>query len=107
MRAKLSSLGVYIPQAKVTKTGKTIVRKDELVGQIEARFGLELPSLVKATKADLEALSSAIMLAGTEAAVAEAKVADEAVDETVDEGDSGWNVDSVKNVLAECAAEAE
>jgi len=61
VRGKLSSLGIYKPQVKATAKGKAIVRKDELVGQLESRFGVTIPSLVKATKADLEALVSAFM----------------------------------------------
>jgi hypothetical protein len=39
-----------------TKTGEPIVRKAELVAQIESHFEDEMPSLVKATKADLQKL---------------------------------------------------
>ena len=39
-----------------TKTGEPIVRKAELVAQIESYFEDEMPSLVKATKADLQKL---------------------------------------------------
>ena len=51
--AKLSREGVYVAQPKVTKSGEPVVRKAELVAQIETHYGIELPSLVKATKADL------------------------------------------------------
>ncbi len=54
--AKLVSLGVYKKMAKVTKSGKPVVRKSALVKQINAHFGFEMPSLVKATKADLQNL---------------------------------------------------
>jgi hypothetical protein len=54
--AKLSREGVYIAQPKVTKTGEPVVRKAELVALIEANFGIEVPSLVKASKADLQRL---------------------------------------------------
>ena len=39
-----------------TKNGEPIVRKHELVAQIEEYFSIEVPSLVKATKADLQKL---------------------------------------------------
>ena len=39
-----------------TKSGEPIVRKSELVAQIEEHFNEEMPSLVKATKADLTKL---------------------------------------------------
>ena len=54
--AKLSREGVYIAQPKVTKTGEPVVRKAELVALIESNFGIEVPSLVKASKADLQRL---------------------------------------------------
>jgi len=54
--AKLSREGIYIPMERKTKTGEPIVRKAELVAQIESYFEDEMPSLVKATKADLQKL---------------------------------------------------
>jgi len=54
--AKLVSLGVYKKMVKVTKSGKPVTRKSELVSKINEHYGIELPSLVKATKADLENL---------------------------------------------------
>tara|TARA_Y100000592_G_C5439634_1_gene302674 strand:+ start:986 stop:1345 length:360 start_codon:yes stop_codon:yes gene_type:complete len=54
--AKLSREGVYIAQPKVTKTGEPVVRKAELVSVVEAHFGIALPTLVKASKADLQRL---------------------------------------------------
>ena len=39
-----------------TKTGEPIVRKAELVAQIEKHYQESFPSLVKATKADLQKL---------------------------------------------------
>ena len=58
--AKLSREGVYVAQPKVTKTGEPVVRKAELVAQIEAHFEIEVPTLVKASKADLQTLISHI-----------------------------------------------
>lgn len=55
--AKLSNLGIYQTPARTTKSGTPIVRKQELVGLIEDGTGLELPSLGKATKADLQRLA--------------------------------------------------
>jgi len=52
--AKLVSLGVYKTEVKMTKSGKPMITKAELVEQIEAHFQVELPSLVKATKSDLQ-----------------------------------------------------
>lgn len=51
--AKLSREGIYVPMERKTKTGEPVVHKGELVAQIEEYFGVEMPSLVKATKADL------------------------------------------------------
>jgi hypothetical protein len=58
--AKLSTLGIYQAPARVTKTGKPVVKKEALVAEIVATIGVELPSLVKANKQDLEALVSAL-----------------------------------------------
>lgn len=55
--AKLVSLGVYQKQEKTTKSGKAIVRKSELVKKINEHYGFEMPSLVKATKNDLQNLA--------------------------------------------------
>ena len=57
--SKLSSLGVYQAQPRnTTKQGTPVVRKSELVAQIQYSFGTnQLDSLVKASKADLEALA--------------------------------------------------
>lgn len=57
--SKLSSLGVYKAQPRnTTKQGTPVVRKSELVAQIQYSFGTnQLDSLVKASKADLEALA--------------------------------------------------
>jgi len=55
--AKLVREGVYQAQERVTKTGEPVVRKQDLVAQIEATTGVEFPSLVKASKADLVELA--------------------------------------------------
>lgn len=51
--AKLSREGVYVPQARTTKAGEPIVRKEEIVDNIQNALEIEAPSLVKASKADL------------------------------------------------------
>ena len=58
--AKLSREGVYKATLRTTKTGEPIVRKSELLASIETHFGIELPSLVKASKADLQRLIDTI-----------------------------------------------
>ena len=57
---KLSREGIYVPMERKTKSGEPIVRKSELVAQIEEYFSIEVPSLVKATKADLQKLVGTI-----------------------------------------------
>ncbi len=54
--AKLSREGVYIAQPRVTKSGEPVVRKAELVAQINAKFDSEFPTLVKASKVYLQNL---------------------------------------------------
>ena len=58
--AKLSREGVYVAQPKVTKTGEPVVRKQELVASLQSHFGIEIPTLVKASKADLQKLVDAL-----------------------------------------------
>ena len=58
--AKLVREGVYKAVARATKQGTPVVRKSELVEQIEGNLGDSFPSLVKASKADLQALIVAI-----------------------------------------------
>ena len=52
--AKLVTLKVYVKAVKTTKTGKPVIRKTALVEKINAHFGFAMPSLVKATKQDLQ-----------------------------------------------------
>ena len=54
--AKLVREGVYVAAPRVTKTGAPVVRKSELVSQIQDALGVELATLEKASKADLEKL---------------------------------------------------
>ena len=58
--AKLSREGIYVTQERTTKTGEPVVRKAELVAQLEDKFGIELPTLVKASKTDLQNLLGSI-----------------------------------------------
>lgn len=58
--AKLSREGVYIAQPRTTKSGEPVVSKSELVAQIAEHFDIELPTLVKAGKQDLQRLVDAI-----------------------------------------------
>ena len=59
--AKLVREGVYQAQARTTKSGAPVVRKADLVEQIESYFvGASLPSLVKASKADLQRMVECI-----------------------------------------------
>ena len=61
--SKLSSLGVYKAQPRITtKKGTPVVRKAEIVAQIEDALGTQLflSSLTKASKADLETLLAII-----------------------------------------------
>lgn len=53
--SKLSSLGVYKAQARSgsTKQGTPVVRKADIVFAIESQLHSNLPSLAKASKADL------------------------------------------------------
>lgn len=54
--AKLSALGIYVKVERVTKRGEPVVRKDELVAQVQESLGFEVPSLAKMTKVDLQNL---------------------------------------------------
>ena len=58
--AKLSREGVYKAVPRVTKSGEPVVRKADLLANIQEALGIELPSLVKASKADLQRLIDAI-----------------------------------------------
>ena len=58
--AKLSREGVYVAQPRTTKSGEPVISKAELVAQIAEHFGIEVPTLVKAGKQDLQRLVDAI-----------------------------------------------
>ena len=55
--AKLSREGVYKSQPRVTKAGEPVILKAEFVGRIETALGFSIPSISKATKADLSKLA--------------------------------------------------
>ena len=52
--AKLVTLKVYVKATPKAKSNKIVIRKSELVAKINAHFNLEMPSLAKATKIDLQ-----------------------------------------------------
>jgi response regulator RpfG family c-di-GMP phosphodiesterase len=58
--AKLVREGVYIAQVRVTKTGAPVIRKAEIVSQIQELLGVDMPTLEKASKYDLESLLCSI-----------------------------------------------
>ena len=58
--AKLASEGVYKTPVRTTKTGDAIVKKEELVAEIEKWLGISAETLVKTGKLDLKALHGAI-----------------------------------------------
>ena len=59
--AKLVREGVYQAAPRVTKTGAPVIRKSEIVTQIQDALGVELLTLEKASKADLERLLVAVL----------------------------------------------
>ncbi len=58
--AKLSSAGVYQAPPRLSKSGDPIVRKEDLVKDIGEWFGIDVPSLAKAGKLDLQKLYKAL-----------------------------------------------
>ena len=60
--AKLVREGVYVAQPRTTKTGAPVVRKSEIVAEIQTELGATagFPSLEKASKADLQNLLARI-----------------------------------------------
>lgn len=58
--AKLSSAGVYQAPPRLSKSGDPIVRKEDLAKEIGEWFGIEVPSLAKAGKLDLQKLYKAL-----------------------------------------------
>lgn len=58
--AKLAAAGVYNTPAKTTKNGDPIIKKEELVAEIENWLGITAPSLAKTNKLDLRELHRAL-----------------------------------------------
>jgi len=60
--AKLVREGVYVAAPRVTKTGTPVVRKAEIVAEIQTELGAQggFPTLEKASKADLQNLLALI-----------------------------------------------
>lgn len=58
--SKLSNMGIYIAPPRTTKNGKPIIKKEVLVAELSKALGVELPSLIKANKQDLERLVTAL-----------------------------------------------
>jgi len=60
--AKLVREGVYVATPRVTKTGTPVVRKAEIVAEIQTELGAQggFPTLEKASKADLQNLLALI-----------------------------------------------
>lgn len=54
--AKLAATGVYQTPQRTTKTGDPIVKKEEMVAELEQVLEIEIPTLVKAGKQDLAKL---------------------------------------------------
>ena len=58
--AKLASAGVYQAPPRLSKSGEPITRKEDLAAEIGSWFGIEVPSLAKAGKLDLQKLHKAL-----------------------------------------------
>jgi hypothetical protein len=58
--SKLSSAKIYRAPVRTTKTGDEITRKVDLAKEIGEWFGLEVPSLAKASKIELLQLHKAL-----------------------------------------------
>lgn len=58
--AKLAAAGVYVTPVRTTKTGDAIVKKEELVSDIEKWLDIVTPTLAKTSKMELKALHQAI-----------------------------------------------
>lgn len=58
--AKLASAGVYKAPQRVTKLGEPIVKKEEMASDIGTWLGIDVPTLVKASKFELKALHNAL-----------------------------------------------
>ncbi len=58
--AKLAAAHVYQTPQRLTKTGDAIVKKDDLVDDIEKWLNIEAPSLAKTAKLELRRLHEAL-----------------------------------------------
>jgi hypothetical protein len=58
--AKLSAIGIYQKPVATTKRGEPVVKKEVFVAQIQDALGVEVPSMEKMTKSDLQVLVAAI-----------------------------------------------
>jgi hypothetical protein len=58
--AKLAAAHVYQTPQRLTKTGEAIVKKEELVADIERWLEIEAPSLAKTGKLELKRLHTAL-----------------------------------------------
>ena len=58
--AKLVREGVYKAQPRAVAAKVAVVRKSELVAQVQELLGVEIPTLEKASKHDLESLLCSI-----------------------------------------------
>lgn len=58
--AKLAATGVYQTPERTTKTGEAIIKKEQMVADVEKYLQIEVPTLVKAGKQDLGKLAQAI-----------------------------------------------
>jgi hypothetical protein len=58
--AKLAASGVYQTPERKTKTGDPIVKKEQMVADIELFLDIEVPTLVKAGKQDLAKVADAL-----------------------------------------------
>jgi hypothetical protein len=58
--AKLAATGVYQTPQRTTKTGDPIIKKEKMVADLEEYLDIEIPTLVKAGKQDLQKLVNAV-----------------------------------------------
>lgn len=58
--AKLAAMGVYQTPQRTTKTGDPIIKKEKMVADLEEYLDIEIPTLVKAGKQDLQKLVNAV-----------------------------------------------
>ena len=58
--SKLAIAGVYRRPERTSKTGEPVTSKEQLVREIGEAFGIEVPTLVKSGKLDLQTLHTAL-----------------------------------------------